>query len=49
MAMDFEDRISGGVANIDGGQRQSEATDRQIDAPAYALYGLTAGEVAVVG
>ena len=29
-------------------QRQSEAADRQIDAPAYALYGLTAEEVEVV-
>jgi len=29
-------------------QRQIEATDRQIDALVYELYGLTAEEVAVV-
>ena len=29
-------------------QRQVEATDRQIDALVYELYGLTADEVAVV-
>jgi hypothetical protein len=30
-------------------QRQIEATDRQIDALVYELYGLTAEEIAVVG
>ena len=29
-------------------QRQIEATDRQIDALVYELYGLTAAEIAVV-